>query len=231
MSESNPAGVGAGYDPNALDEELGSDARGVRQPVLPDGYYPVEISLRDFVSSREKGTPGLYLIETVYDGPWEGTELRNFDTREWLTFGDPAKKGNMIGIMRHKIEHVTGQKPDAQAFVDFQFPLAGVPADQRTNVIKSHFAGLSAEQRKDFMAKYARVNAWDKKRVIVALSIEQEEAKNADGSARLDDNGNQIIFDRNRVNNYFALNDAEHGINSVKKQYAKQAEEKKAMDM
>ncbi len=231
MTESTPSAAGPGYDPNALDEGIGSDSRGVRAPVLPDGYYPVEISVRDFVSSREKGTPGLYLVEEVFDGPWAGTELRTMDTREWLTPGNPAKGGNMMGLIRHKVEHVTGKKPDASAFVDFDFPLAGVPADQVVQTIKSHFASLSPEQRKDFMAKYARVNEWNGKKCIVALSIEQEEAQDSNGNPRLDSNGNQIIFDRNRVTNYFALNDNEHGINSVKKQYGKQESEKKAMGL
>ena len=231
MIEGTSQSPSPGYDPAALDEALGTQEGGLASTRLPDGYYPADLGIREYAPSKDAGTPGLQLVATVFDGPWKGTELNVRDTTIWLTPGKNIEsKFIYIGKIRFMVEQVTGKKVNSAALLEFGFPFEGLSDPQAVNkAFKLHFAEMSSETKLDFMSKYARVNEWDGKQVIVAVKLEQEEAKNADGTPRLDDAGNQLIYDRNSIANLFGLKHAEHGFAAAQRQFPKQQQERDAM--
>ncbi|MEE8489966.1 MAG: hypothetical protein V3S43_06485 [Acidimicrobiia bacterium] len=219
----DPQGSGnSAYDADEVMAGLGyNDSAGV-PTLLPQGLYPMEIQVTGYDSSSKAKTPGLALHAIVTDGPFAGVSMDDRASTIWLTPGGLHTEGRNIGKLRHMTRAVTGKHCDGKAaFPDFGFNFTrGGDSTTLQHEFRDQFAGLSPQQKLDFMAVFCRTKSW-KGKIMVAVNLDAEQVER-DGVKQLNADGTPEMRDRNSIANLFALNDDKHGLPVWKKVHVKQ---------
>lgn len=193
-----------GNDPMAaFDDALGDDSSTGTRITLPESYYPVAVTVSEYGTNARLEVPELKLNLVVTEGPFGGVEVGRYDSAILLSSGKEDGTGREIGRVRHMVKAVTGLLPDSSALHDFGFAFSGNPS-LAVQEFHEHFNALDADTKTAFMAKYARVKAWDGKQAIVYLRIRDYVSQ--DGTPR----------SSNRIGNFFAVNDAKNGMAVVR---------------
>jgi len=181
---------------------------------LPDSYYPGILSVIQYDVTLPKyedpehptvmtggGSPFFQLGLAVVEGPYKGAET---ESRFYLTPG----KGPNIGFVNSAIKNVTGKPADTTALKQFEFTALTGNKESIQGGFRDQFRALSADDRKIFMEKYARVRSWDGRKVIVKVGVEE--------NTWTTDEGEERTTMRNRFAGFFTLTHSKKGLTYCK---------------
>ncbi len=213
--------AGPSYDHETIDAAFGEDSStGQGRVVLPASLYPVTLAIGSLEGSKNTGTPGLSLECTINEGAFKDTVVHARDTTIWLTPGKPtgAAGTRYLGKLRHMVKQVTGKNPNSAALTEYGFQFNG-SSDDMALQMKEQFLALD-EQRCEFARMYFRTDEWDRKKVMVTLTCEEEEAKDDNGNPKCDEHDQPIIYHRNSIGNIYATTDVKHGATIWRKMFA-----------
>lgn len=209
---------------NAIGEtaEAGAGAR----LVLPNSYYPVQLSIEDMGVSDAKAdgtglTPFVEISGLVLDGPFKNEEVRR---RLYMSMG---KDGGYLAFQIHTAKAISGEDVDPAALGEYGFPVADNGAAQEDVRLawRGHFLTLDGESRLDFMVKFLRVAKWNGKSPIAAIGVEMGETGDPDPVT-----GKRKLRPQNKWVGFYAMNDPKKGIAYVKRVcFPKQVAEKERM--
>lgn len=175
--------------------------------MLPVSLYPMTLNVDDVAATEVKrkvvdneevetgGNPYVALAGLVADGPFKGKDMT---ARVNLTVG---KSGGYLGKMIATCKAITGKDPLWAAMGEYGFPIVDGDTKAKQLATGEHYVSLDPESRLDFMVKLVRVAEWSKKLVVVSVTHEAGEKKNADGST-------QWFM---RMNGFYPLNDPKKG--------------------
>lgn len=214
-------------------EEFGGGPR----VILPESYYPVELTMDEFGVSKlsddrvlepplvdEKGqpvvdgegnqlelaaggSPFLKLNAKVIEGPFAEVEGANFDFRQSVTPG----KGGFIGFVNSAVKAVTGQAPNRQALTKYNFNfLQQADAKVVQQLFRTQFYLLQPDERKDFMAIWTNASQWDGKKCVIKVTHEVNTRVN-------EVTGEEFTVTYHRVGGYYPINHPKKGLAWVRK--------------
>jgi hypothetical protein len=228
-----------------LNQALGETYEYGAREVLPESYYPVIVHVGESGVSKERteqvaqgdgsvvdvlkgNTPFFELTLDVYEGPFAGKQV----TRK--IYPSPGENGGALGRWLGACKAVTGMAaPTQQACQKFGVTLpnsASVrvedgerPEQAYARAVRAAvgkwYTGASTDQRMAFMAFVLCASAWEGKRAIVKLEV--EDYKGRDGKVR----------SNNNVAGFIPLTDAKKGLPWVRAvEFPKQETTKQLME-
>jgi hypothetical protein len=148
------------------------------------------------------GSPFSNVSIAVEEGPF--TEC-GFDSRFYFTPG----KGRNIGFINHAVKAVTGKPVDLKALDEFRVKIPSGDRDRAQQAFRFAYLEMTPEQRLAFMSKYARLDLWEGRGVVVKVGREMREFTD-------EATGAQVERWFNRIQGFYALDDAKKGAGFVR---------------
>jgi len=185
-------------------------------------------------------TPFVELTADVYEGPFAGAQVTR---KVYIT---PGKTGRALGKWLGACHAITMQHAQTAAVcgrfgivlpTGAQVRPEGKESPEQAfrrqvqTTIAAGFYAMDAGQRLAFVAALLNVVAWDGKRVVVKLGIEQGQQKKRDGIPAFLADGTPDCYFNNIFDGFLPLADEKKGLAWVRAvEYPKQEATKAAMD-
>ena len=220
-------------NPTALsvNDALGERAEDSKRVVLPESYYPVQLSVTGIGTTDVKqvqakdannkpavddnnqpimieggGVPFAEVSSTIFDGPFKGITVTQ------KQYFSPGRKGGGLGLALGATKAITRAGANTLSVCQkfgITLPSQGSmdPKEYSQAVreaIADAFFDFDPAKRLDFVSQLLNLPAWDGKKIVVKLNVESRAYKSAEGEDR--------TFSENKLAGFFPIDDPKKGV-------------------